>query len=123
MKLVTPSPERTTRTAAAVMTSLATPAVAATEVSTWQVEVPAGESSPVHTIDRTQVYLPISGTLRFTVGEHSEYVGAGQALVVEAGEQRQFSSGDAPAVALVVMPADGAVQLPDGGRMPLPWAQ
>lgn len=123
MQLVTTSEERTTRTPGATMMSLATPAVAPTEVSTWRVELPAGSSSPVHVIDRAQVYMPIDGTLTFTVGDRSELVNAGQALVVEAGEQRQFTAEDVDAVALVAMAADGAVQLPDGGAMPVPWAQ
>ncbi|MTD14662.1 cupin domain-containing protein [Nakamurella sp. YIM 132087] len=123
MKLVLPSPDRTTTTPSAVMTSLVTPAVAEVEVSTWRVDMPAGASSPVHVIDRAQVYLPVSGSFTFAVGENRQEVGAGEALVVEAGEERQFSAGEAGGAAVVVMPADGAVQLPDGGRMPVPWAR
>jgi mannose-6-phosphate isomerase-like protein (cupin superfamily) len=123
MQHVIASEDRTTRTPAAVMVSLATPTVSSKEVSTWRLHLPAQQCSPEHTIDRDQVYMPLTGSFTF-VGETGTVVaGPGDAIIVPGGEKRQFSAGDQDAEALVAMLTDGAVILPDGGKMPVPWAQ
>lgn len=124
MLVISETEARTTTTPAATMYGLAAPSQGSTEISTWRVEMPADHSSPVHVITREQVWMPVSGTFHFTVGEETEKVSAGQALVVPAGVARRFSTGDGPAQALVCMPVGGKAQVVgDDALLPVPWAE
>ena len=121
MQVISESQERTIETPVAVMTGLAAPSQGSTEVSTWRVRMKSDAPSPVHVIDREQVWMPLRGTFEFTVGDEVAKVAAGQALVVPGGSARQFHAIGEEAEAIVCMPAGGKVGTPDGFK-PVPWA-
>jgi quercetin dioxygenase-like cupin family protein len=123
MLVISETEERTIRTPAAVMASLAGPSQGSTQLSTWRVRMAAGHESPVHTIDRDQVWMPLAGTFTFEVDDESSQVSAGQAVVVPAGVVRRFHTADGPAEALVAMQADGQAATPDSEPRPVPWAR
>ena len=124
MYLVNESDERTTATAAGVMTGLAAPSQGSTELSTWRVRVRAGVEGPVHVIDREQVWMPVAGSFAITVDGDTARVGAGQAVIVPAGATRQVRAADGPAEALVCMPVGGQATIPGSDdRHRLPWAE
>ncbi len=124
MLVATETAERTTTTAGGAMSSLATPSVGSTELSTWRVRMNAGVTGPVHAIDREQVWMPISGTFEITVDGVAETMSAGQAAILPAGVDRQIRTVDGPAEALVCMPAGGTARVPGGDEsIPLPWAR
>jgi quercetin dioxygenase-like cupin family protein len=122
--VVTPSEERTTRTAAGTVTALAAPSQGATDLSSWRATMAPGAKGPVHSIDREQVWMVLSGAFTLTQDGDEATVAAGQAVVVPAHVVRQVLSGPDGFEAIVCMPAGGRASVPgtDGTR-PLPWAQ
>lgn len=124
MHVITPSPEHTTTTPAAVMSGLAAPSRGSGELSTWQVRMNPGATGPEHVIDREQVWMLTGGSVEVTAGGRTETVSAGQAVVLPAGLLRQFRTTGESAEALVAMRAGGraAVAAGEEGR-PLPWAE
>ena len=67
MRVITETTERTIETPTAVMAGLAAPSQGTAELSTWRVRMTPGSNSPVHIIDREQVWMPLHGTFEFTV--------------------------------------------------------
>ncbi|GAB3138933.1 cupin domain-containing protein [Micromonospora sonneratiae] len=115
---------RTTRTPSGVMTALAGPSQGSTELSTWRVRMEADAEGPVHTIDREQVWMPLTGSLAFTVDGVAATASAGQAAVLPAGVVRQVRVAEGPAEALVCMSIGGQARVPGNDEpRPLPWAQ
>ena len=115
---------RLAETPNAAMTSYATPSLGSTEVCAWRVSMQADTQGPVHAIDREQVWLPLTGTLTFTVDDTTTTVGPGQSAILPAGELRQIRAADGPVEALVCMPIGGQASVPDrADAVPLPWAQ
>lgn len=124
MSVISETEERTTRTPAGAVAALAAPSVGSKEICTWRVEMAAGSESPLHLIDREQVWMPTAGAFEFTIDGETSKVGVGQAIVVPAEAQRQFRIIDGPAHALVAMAVGGRSGLPGSDqRKPLPWAQ
>lgn len=125
MRVITETTERTIQTPAAVMAGLAAPSQGTAELSTWRVRMSPGSSSPVHIIDREQVWMPLQGTFEFTVGGETAMVDTGEALAVPGGATRQFRAGGgiSQAEAIVCMAAGGQAIVPGSdARQPLPWA-
>ncbi|MCX5398974.1 cupin domain-containing protein [Streptomyces sp. NBC_00102] len=124
MYVISESEQRTTVTPAASAFALAGPSQGSTELSTWRVEFGAGSAGPVHSIDREQVWMPLSGVLGVEVDGVTGRVAAGQALVLPADVVRQLTALEGPMVALVAMAAGGTAARPgDDTRIPLPWAE
>ncbi|MEE1726798.1 cupin domain-containing protein [Streptomyces sp. JV186] len=124
MYVVSESEQRTTTTPAGAMFGLAGPSQGSAEVSTWRVELGADTSTPVHIIDREQVWMPLSGEFEVEVDGKTEQVKAGQALVLSAGAVRQLKAVGGPAEALVTMIVGGKAMMPGSDKkIPLPWAE
>jgi quercetin dioxygenase-like cupin family protein len=126
MRVITETAERTIETSTAVMAGLAAPSQGTAELSTWRVRMTSGRNSPVHIIDREQVWMPLRGAFEFTVDGETAVVGAGEALAVPSGAIRQFrvgGAGTSEAEALVCMAAGGqATVVGSDARQSLPWA-
>lgn len=126
MRVITETTERTIETPTAVMAGLAAPSQGTAELSTWRVRMTPGSNSPVHIIDREQVWMPLRGTFEFTVDGETAVVGAGEALTVPSGATRQFrvgGAGTSEAEAIVCMAAGGQAAVPGSdARQSLPWA-
>lgn len=124
MYVVSESEQRTTTTPAGSMFGLAGPSQGGAEVSTWRVELGADASTPVHIIDREQVWMPLSGEFEVEVDGKTEQVKAGQALILSAGAVRQLKAVGGPAEALVAMVVGGKAMMPGSdNKIPLPWAE
>lgn len=124
MLLINETEERTTQTPAATMVALAAPSQGSSSLSSWRVRMEGDTPSPMHVIDREQVWMPVAGAFAFTVDGETATVSPGQALIVPADASRQFHAAEAPAEALVCMPAGGKAVVPGGDkRLPLPWAE
>ncbi|MFF3892720.1 cupin domain-containing protein [Streptomyces sp. NPDC001812] len=124
MNVVSENEQRTTRTPAGSMFGLAAPSQGSAEVSTWRVELGADSATPVHVIDREQVWMPLSGEFEVEVEGETGQAKAGQAVIVPAGAVRQLKAVGGPAEALVAMVVGGKAMMPgseDG--IPLPWAE
>jgi quercetin dioxygenase-like cupin family protein len=124
MHVITESTARTTRTANGVMTSLATPTQGSAELSSWRVQMEPDGQGPVHTIDREQVWMPLTGSFAVTMAGDTQAVGPGEAVILPAGVERQIRVVQGPAEALVCMPAGGQATRPGSDeRLRLPWAE
>lgn len=123
IRVVSETEERTTRSTGGTLYGLAAPSQGGAELSSWRVEMAAGQQGPVHAIDREQVWMPLSGSFEVTAGDETVRASAGQALVLPAGVVRQVSAVEGPARALVCMAAEGRASVPGGEKdIPLPWA-
>jgi len=128
MPVIQETPDRTTTSPLGVVTALAGPSQGSDQVATWRIAAQPDVDSPVHEIDRDQVWMPVSGTFEFELDVDGattvERVGAGQAMLVPATVARRFRARGGPAEALVAMPADGTAAVPgQADRHPLPWAR
>jgi quercetin dioxygenase-like cupin family protein len=126
MRVITETTERTIKTPTGVMAGLAAPSQGTAELSTWRVRMTPGSNSPVHIIDREQVWMPLRGTFEFTVDGETAVVGTGEAPAVPSGATRQFrvgGAGTSEAEAIVCMAAGGQATVPGSdARQSLPWA-
>ncbi|MEE4599217.1 cupin domain-containing protein [Streptomyces sp. DSM 41524] len=87
-------------------------------------EIDAEMSTPVHIIDREQVWMPVSGEFEVVVDGVTERVKAGQAIVLPAGVVRQMKAVDSAAEAFVAMTVGGKAMMPGSeNKIPLPWAE
>ncbi|MBO0831499.1 MAG: cupin domain-containing protein [Actinobacteria bacterium] len=123
MRVITETEDRTITTPVAVMAGLAAPSQGSSEISTWRVRMNADSTSPVHVIDREQIWMPVSGTFEFSVDGETVKVGDGEAIIVPGGSTREFRVGPEAAAAIVCMPAGGQVAVPGSdAKQPIPWA-
>jgi len=122
--VITHTPEHTVTSPVGAVDALAGPSQGSNQVSTWRLTAVEDVDSPVHEIDRDQIWMPVSGTFEFELGEATvEHVDAGQALLVPAGVVRRFRARGGPAEALVAMAVGGTASVPgQPERRPLPWA-
>jgi quercetin dioxygenase-like cupin family protein len=123
MLIITETSERTTTTAAATMSALATPSAGSRELATWRVRMPAESTGPLHAIDREQIWMPLAGVFEITTDGETRTLAPGQAGILPAGVERLIRTLGAPAEALVAMPAGGRALVPgQDAPVPLPWA-
>lgn len=124
MNVVGESEQRTTKTPAGSMFGLAAPSQGSVEVSTWRVELGADSATPVHIIDREQVWMPLSGEFEVEVEGKTGQAKAGQAVIIPAGAVRQLKAVGGQAEALVAMVVGGKAMMPGSeNKIPLPWAE
>ncbi|TDC76203.1 cupin domain-containing protein [Streptomyces hainanensis] len=130
MRVNTPNEHDVITTPNAEMTRLATPSRGSRELSTWTVRMAPGTQGPAHSVDREQVWVPLSGTLAVASGDagasgaEPALVGPGQAAVLPAGEVRRISAGTEPVEALVCMRHGGRATLPETGEArTIPWTE
>ena len=99
----------------AVMRTLASPTLGASELAVWTVEMRAGQAGPLHTTDAEQVWVVLEGRLALNGVEHDD------AFVIAAGEPRRIT---APVDARAVVASRSGVNVTtdEGGTRPLPWA-
>ncbi len=100
----------------AVMRTLAAPSLGSSELAVWTVEMRAGQAGPVHRAEHEQVWVVLEGTLAVNGAEH----GAGDAIVIGAGEQRRIEAPEAARA--LVCSRGGATVTTERGTRPLPWA-
>ncbi|MEV6574059.1 cupin domain-containing protein [Streptomyces sp. NPDC051577] len=122
MRVIHPSPDHVTVTPNATMTGHAAPSRGSVELSTWQVDMPAGSAGPEHSVTREQVWTVTSGTLEATSEGRTETVLAGRTLVLPPDVPRRISAPER-FEAHVAMRADGIVSVTGAeGTRTLPWA-
>jgi quercetin dioxygenase-like cupin family protein len=88
------------------------------------VELGADSATPVHIIDREQVWMPLAGEFEVEVEGETGQAKAGQAVIIPAGAVRQLKAVGGPAEALVAMAVGGKAMMPGSeDKIPLPWAE
>ncbi|MGW8352800.1 VOC family protein [Streptomyces wedmorensis] len=123
LSVIAPTDENVTASPNARMTGLAAPSRGSAELSTWTVEMAAGQTGPEHVISREQVWTVTAGAFEVSCGAVTEKVEAGRTFVLAPGVVRRIHAPEA-AEAHVAMRADGVASVPgtDGTRA-LPWAR
>lgn len=101
---------------------LAVPSRGASELAVWQVEGASGAASAPHTLDREEVFVVVSGSVRATVGGEEHLVTTGDALIVPADTSFQLrTDGDEP-TALTVCTRAGIQATVGGETITPPWS-
>ncbi len=104
-------------------TAMASPSRGSAQLCTWRLTVSAGLTSPTgHTLDRDEVFMVTSGSLRIRDG--LPIAGPGDTVVVPAGELIQVSNpGPVEATAYVAVPAGFSPRTEEGTVIDTPpWA-
>ena len=106
---------------------MASPSRGSEQVCTWKIIVaPRHESAAAHTLDRDEVFMVLSGTVRLAPGGSTGAMALepGDAIVVPAGDPIELSNpGDIPAEVLVAIPAGFTATMADGTPFGTPpWA-
>ncbi|HVK23005.1 MAG TPA: cupin domain-containing protein [Actinokineospora sp.] len=103
-------------------TGLAAPSRGSADLCTWRITVAPGVDSAHHTIDRDEVFMITSGTLRIT--PDGEELSAGDAVIVPAGDPIALrNAGTEPATAYIAIRAGFTPKAADGTVIPTPpWA-
>jgi mannose-6-phosphate isomerase-like protein (cupin superfamily) len=106
---------------------MASPSRGSEQLCTWKIIVaPRHESAGAHTLDRDEVFMVLSGSVRVVAGgpEAGRALEPGDALVVRAGDPIELSNpGDAPAEVMVAIPAGFTATMADGTTFGTPpWA-
>ncbi|MGW1023250.1 cupin domain-containing protein [Streptomyces sp. NPDC002577] len=103
--------------------SYARPALGSKELCGWRGEIPAGVSSPVHTVTREELFHLLSGEVEITLDGHTEPLAPGDTAVINAGVPVQIHNRTAEtAVAWVTTSVGMAADLADGTHLTPPWA-
>jgi quercetin dioxygenase-like cupin family protein len=105
-------------------TGLASPSRGTDQLCTWMLDLEPGlRSSEHHTIDRDEVFLVLSGTIR--LHPDSPTMHPGDAAIVPAGQPIAISNaGDGPAIVHVAISADFTAASADGTPIETPpWAR
>jgi quercetin dioxygenase-like cupin family protein len=105
----------------ATITGLASPSRGAADTAAWRVRFAAGHASPVHSLDREEVFVVLEGAVTARYADRAETAHAGGALIVPAGEEFSLVAEGAPAEAVCTFPVGGTALL-GGERIVPPWA-
>ena len=106
------------------VTAYAAPSRGASELSVWQLELAPGSTSPLHHMDREEVFLGLEGDAIAMVGDTEHPLAAGDCLILPAGTAFTLHvPGERPFRALACLPVGGLATLdPDGDTFAPPWA-
>ncbi len=104
-------------------TGLAAPSRGSAGLCTWKLTVDPGTGGgQLHTLDRDEVFMVLSGTVQIT--PDGDKLEAGDAVVVAAGEPIRLTNlGDGTAELYVAITAGFTGTMADGTTIQPPWAQ
>jgi mannose-6-phosphate isomerase-like protein (cupin superfamily) len=104
-------------------TGLASPSRGSADICTWRITVqPTGDEPEPHTLDRDEIFMVLSGTVR--TAPDGEELGPGDAVVVPAGEPiRLVNTGTEPAELYIAIRSGFTGTMADGTKVRPPWAQ
>ncbi len=101
----------------------ASPSRGASETSVWRLELAPGSASPLHSLDREEVFLALEGTAVFTAGDREHTVRPGDCMIATPGTPFQLRvPGDQPFRAVACMPAGGKATVAGGEPVVPPGA-
>jgi quercetin dioxygenase-like cupin family protein len=112
--------------AGTAVTAYAAPSRGSSELSVWQIELTPGSTSPLHHMDREEVFLGLEGHAIAEIGNSQHSLGAGDCLILPAGTDFTLHVADEerPFRALACVPAGAqATMVPDGATFVPPWAE
>ena len=123
MRIILSTETRRSETPAAVMTTLASPALGGAAAPVWKVEATPGTAGPVHHIDAEQVWTVLEGAVTVTVEGDTTDLETGDTAVIPADAQRQITPGSKGFTAIVTGPTGMRAYMPgkETEKMTPPW--
>ena len=111
----------------AVFTGLAAPSRGSTETAVWRVRLSSTEPGGVHTLDREEVLVALTGRAVATLDGTEHEVAAGDAVVVPAGVTfalrcAETDDGEPGFEAVAVLPVGARACMTGGEPFVPPWA-
>lgn len=108
----------------ATFTSYACTKTGSTELSAWNVRVPAGQPGVEHRISRDEIFLVRAGTPQITVDGVAAELAPGDVAIAPAGCLLHLCNPGSQDAELWVTTGTGlSAKLPDGSELTPPWAQ
>jgi mannose-6-phosphate isomerase-like protein (cupin superfamily) len=102
---------------------LAAPSRGARETSVWRLHLAAGTAGAPHTMTREEIFVAVSGRATAVVGGETHSLGAGDTLIVPAGQPFSLTNpGSEEFVALAVFPVGGQAAYAEETPFTPPWA-
>lgn len=102
---------------------LASPSRGAHDTSVWRVTLDAGSASPLHELEREEVFVALAGTATATIDGLEHHVAPGDALIVPRDTPFSIAiSGESAFEAVCCFPV-GARAVVDGRAFTPPWAE
>jgi quercetin dioxygenase-like cupin family protein len=106
------------------VTGLAAPSRGARETCVWRLSLAPGAPGTLHSVDREEIFVALSGRAYVCMGSDELELGPGDALIVPAGQRFSLSNpGTEPFDAVAVLPVGGRAALPDGEPFAPPWTE
>ena len=103
---------------------IATPRRGAVEISVIRQRQMPGGANPVHSHDREETIVVLTGTISITTSGETADLRVGDAAIISPGESHQVvNCGDVPAEWLLVAPAGIRFLLENGDLGSPPWAE
>jgi len=107
-----------------VFIGLASPSRGSCETSVWRVTVGPNTSGAEHSLDREEILVALAGRAVASFDGVPQAVGAGDAIVVPAGQSFSLANPHAePFEAVVALPVGGQARLAGGDAFTPPWAE
>lgn len=106
----------------ATITGLASPSRGASDTAAWRVRLEPDQPSPIHSLDREELFIVLEGTVTAQFSGHEETARAGGALIVPANTAFSLVARGALAEAVCVLPIGGQGRIGDGEPFTPPWA-
>ncbi|HSR99162.1 MAG TPA: cupin domain-containing protein [Kofleriaceae bacterium] len=104
------------------VTGLAAPSRGARETCVWRLSLAAQTPGTVHTVDREEIFVVLTGRAVATLAGDTIELAPGDALIVPA--QQPFSLANPhpePFEAIAVLPVGGLAAMPAGDPFAPPW--
>ncbi|MFE7608854.1 cupin domain-containing protein [Streptomyces celluloflavus] len=103
---------------------LAVPSRGSSELAVWALEIAPGSTSEVHSMDREEVFVVVTGEVSATVADQEISAASGDAVIVPAHHTLQIRNACAttPATLTAVTSAGMRATVGDA-TFPPPWAQ
>jgi quercetin dioxygenase-like cupin family protein len=107
------------------VTAYAAPSRGASELSLWQLELAPGSTSPLHEMDREEVFLGLQGHAVAAIDGTEHPLGRGDCLILPAGTAFTLHvDGEEPFRAVACLPVGSvATMVPDGSTLVPPWTE
>ena len=105
------------------VTGFASPSRGATETATWRLVLAPGAPGALHSCDREEIFVVLSGSARATLGDQQLELASGDTLIVPAHTPFSLANPSSePCTAIAMLPIGGRAAMPGGEPFVPPWA-
>lgn len=103
---------------------LAAPSRGARETSVFRIALAPNTPGTVHSFDREEIFVVLSGDAQVTMGHETLHISSGDALIVPAGQPFSVANDSSrPFEAVVALPVGGRAAFPSGESFVPPWIE